>query len=205
MNRDKSHQVQIEYITGLGWVHTHGMQEAGLPELEIRDIPAFLATPAANLLDDVCSYMVREGKRVSAGETMVSNGAVIRFETPVPMPDHPEHYEFERLQILEVTPPCECCGGGPASHSDAAEAEKAAYRVALVLEEDDDAGLASRLAHLNESLGGQSLGRRQIVHREVFEVEDFGFDSLEAAEAFAGESEGYSGVMEALVQPPSAE
>ena len=33
-----------------GWVHTHGMGEFGLPELEIRDCSAFLAESAVHLM-----------------------------------------------------------------------------------------------------------------------------------------------------------
>ena len=102
--------IQIDFVTDYGWPHTHGMAEKGLPELEIRGVPSFLAPAAAALLNDVCDYMLRTGKRVKAGETMSSSGAVFRFVAPEPMPGNEEHYEVERLQIVDVAPPCDCCG-----------------------------------------------------------------------------------------------
>lgn len=54
-------KAQIHWVTNgehtKGWVHTHGMDEHGPPELEIWDIPNFLAEDAARLLKHVCKYM----------------------------------------------------------------------------------------------------------------------------------------------------
>src|SRR3954469_8897153 len=94
--------VQIEHVIGTGWIHTHWNRGEGFPELEIRDVPMFLSKPAADLLNRVCDYMLRTGKRVQAGETMSSTGAVFRFVMPEPIPDNEDHYEGERLQIVDI-------------------------------------------------------------------------------------------------------
>jgi hypothetical protein len=68
--------VRIDHVIGTGWIHTHGLQNEGYPELEIRGVPLFLAKPASELLYDVCDYMLGTRKRVQAGETMASSRAV---------------------------------------------------------------------------------------------------------------------------------
>ena len=40
----------MHWIIGTGWIHTHGMAERGFPEIEVRDVPDFLAESAAALL-----------------------------------------------------------------------------------------------------------------------------------------------------------
>ena len=113
MPRDIRELVELDYVMGLGWIHTHGMEKAGLPELEIRNVPSFFARPAAKLLNDVCDYMIRTGKHVQAGESMANHGANFKFERPEPMEGEREHYAAERLQILDLEPRCGCCEGHP--------------------------------------------------------------------------------------------
>ncbi len=75
-----------------GWVHTHGMDEYGLPELEIRDVPGFLAEDAARLLNHVCDYMLDSGNVIKLGETMaVSSRSRFRFIKSEAIPGEEEH------------------------------------------------------------------------------------------------------------------
>jgi hypothetical protein len=107
---DQTESVTIHYVTDSGWLHTHDMDAHGLPELEIRDVPALLAEGASDLLQRVCDYMLGSGTRVRAGETMsVSPRTRIRFIKPEPMPGEDDHYGEERLQIVGLEPACECC------------------------------------------------------------------------------------------------
>jgi hypothetical protein len=94
-----------------GWVHTHGMDRLGLPELEMREVPAFLVEAAANILREVCDYMIDSGKKVSLGEMMAaSKQTVFRFVKAEPMPGQENHYHMERWQIVEVECGCAECG-----------------------------------------------------------------------------------------------
>lgn len=94
-----------------GWVHTHGMDRLGLPDLEMRNVPGFLAESAAKILREVCNYMADSGKKVSVGEAMAtSERTVFRFVTAEPIPGQENHYETERWQIIEVECQCEECG-----------------------------------------------------------------------------------------------
>ena len=102
--------VEIDHVIGTGWIHTHWVRDEGFPELEIRDVPMFLSGPAARLLNGVCEYMLRTGRRVEEGETMSSSGAVFRFVRPEPMPGNEDHYEGKRLQIVDLEVPCSFCG-----------------------------------------------------------------------------------------------
>jgi hypothetical protein len=101
----------VEYVIGPGWLHTHGMDAAGLPELEMRHVPAFLAEAAAGLLREVCDYMLETGRRIESGHTMsTSSRTRFKFVTPEPMQGDEDHYESERLQIVDHEPLCDCCG-----------------------------------------------------------------------------------------------
>jgi hypothetical protein len=107
---DKAEGVTIHYVTDWSWLHTHGMDAHGLPELEMRDVPAFLAEGATGLLQHVCGYMLRRGVRIKAGETMnVSPRTGFRFIAPEPLPGAEDHYEGERLQVVDLEPMCEDC------------------------------------------------------------------------------------------------
>ena len=48
--------VDIHCVIGAGWVHTHGMDRHGLPELEVRGVPGLLFEYAGNVLNEVCAY-----------------------------------------------------------------------------------------------------------------------------------------------------
>jgi hypothetical protein len=94
-----------------GWVHSHGMDRHRLPELEMRNVPAFLAEAAADILREVCRYMIESGKKVSVGETMaVSPQTAFRFVKADPIPGQENHYERDRWRIIEVECQCEECG-----------------------------------------------------------------------------------------------
>jgi hypothetical protein len=107
--------IQIHHVIGgsdtKGWVHTHGMDRLGLPELEMREVPGFLVETAASILREACGYMIDSGKKVSLGETMaISDRAVFRFVMAEAIPGQEYHYETERWQIVEVECRCEECG-----------------------------------------------------------------------------------------------
>jgi hypothetical protein len=94
-----------------GWVHSHGMDRLGLPELEMRNVPAFLVEAAAKILRGVCNYMIESGNKVSVGETMaLSERTAFRFLKADPIPGQDNHYETERWQIVEVECQCAECG-----------------------------------------------------------------------------------------------
>jgi hypothetical protein len=108
--------IAIHYVTHLGWLHTHGMDAHGLPELEMRLVPAYLADAAAGLLQQVCDSMLRRGTHVEAGETMeVSEVSRFRFIKPEALLGGEDHYDMERLQIVDLEPTCDGCGGSALS------------------------------------------------------------------------------------------
>jgi hypothetical protein len=111
-------KVEFHWITDggktKGWVHTHGMDRLGLPELEIRDCPAFLGESAVRILREVCDYMLNLGTVVQAGETMgIWDRTRFRFVKSGPIPGEELHYEVERLQIVEMECNCDECGLTP--------------------------------------------------------------------------------------------
>jgi hypothetical protein len=107
MNRQGEFMI-LHHVTGTGWVHTHGLASLGLPELEVRGVPDFLAEDAARLLNLVAGYMRK--KRVKLGETMATSPRTsFRFIKADPIPGNEDHYEDERWQIVDVETVCECC------------------------------------------------------------------------------------------------
>lgn len=98
-----------------GWVHTHGMDARGLPELEIRGVrPAFLMVNAGELLNKIAAYMVASGNVIKAGENMAMDRQghqVVRFHAAVPMasPHAVDHYDVLRLTITGEGGRCVCC------------------------------------------------------------------------------------------------
>lgn len=64
-----------------GWVHTHGMAKFGKPELEMRNVPLFLAHAASSLMNAVCDYILNEGAVIKTGENVSLGGmCVVRIE-----------------------------------------------------------------------------------------------------------------------------
>lgn len=87
-----------------GWVHTHGMSKFKLPELEIRNVPLFLAGAAGNLVNDIADYLLNSGKKVSVGETMDVGGSLglIRLQKSIPIKGDEEHFADERWEIVSA-------------------------------------------------------------------------------------------------------
>lgn len=112
--KTRNEGIQIEYISGTGWIHTHGMDAAGLPEVEIRHVPAFLAEAAANLVNMVCDHMLDTGTRIEPGQVIAASPRThFRLVSPDPMPGNEDHYAVERLQIVDIQPSCGCFGLTP--------------------------------------------------------------------------------------------
>lgn len=108
---DRRERVRIHWVIDNGWLHTHGMDRAGFPELEVRQVPGYLAEPASELLNILCDYMLSSGKRVKPGEVVaVSPRTSFRLIEPQPMPGDEDHYVTQRLQIIDVESGCHCCG-----------------------------------------------------------------------------------------------
>jgi hypothetical protein len=104
---------------GRGWLHTHGMDRRGLPELEVRDVPSYLAEAAARILRAACRYLRQPGVQVKVGETMaVSPKTAFRLVRGEPIPGCEDHYETERWQVVEPeTLHCEESGESSVSGS----------------------------------------------------------------------------------------
>lgn len=91
------------------WMHTHGMAELNHPDLEMRNIPAFLSPHACSLLNEICDYVINGGGiRIKAGERM-QVGDLSRFQFMVAGPKSDEekgHYETPRLEVVDVEFQC---------------------------------------------------------------------------------------------------
>ena len=102
-------KIQIHLVTDgeaqLGWIHTHGMEEWDLPNLEIRGIPLFLGPAATSLLNHVASYMVglqAEDRRVQLGERMQTGPMeIFQFVELPPIKGDEAHFEHTRWALSD--------------------------------------------------------------------------------------------------------
>jgi hypothetical protein len=109
--------IRIDGVSN-GWIHTHGMVELGLPELEINDVPCILQEEAGRLINHVAAYMheVKDSDHpVRLHQTMqISAHTCLRFAPAVPREDAINHYKADRWELVGVTR-CPGCG---AFHAD---------------------------------------------------------------------------------------
>src|SRR5687767_9114505 len=109
---DVREHIVIHFVTDgekqKGWVHTHGMEELGLPELEIRDLPLFLAPDAGRLINHVSQYLydgkhgIDGAKPVSLGEVMaISPFCRFKFVKLDPIEGDEAHFKHERWSLSD--------------------------------------------------------------------------------------------------------
>ncbi len=116
---DARREVLLHHVTdgpAKGWLHTHGLAEHGIPELEIRNVPLFLGPVAAALVNDVCDYLLNDAPLpLEAGQSMSCGTSTLHFVAAQPDPAggyDAAHYRDVRLLIVD--PPdtegaCEEC------------------------------------------------------------------------------------------------
>lgn len=94
------------------WVHTHGLEAFGLPELEIRGVmPCFLLPAAAGILVEVADYLLNGGRAVSLGQALaLDEVTLVRIGRAEPLPGQLDHYGHERWMVVDVpTSYCPLC------------------------------------------------------------------------------------------------
>lgn len=86
-----------------GWVHTHGMDALGLPEIEVRDVPTFMMFAAGALVNQVCDHMVNSGEVFKIGETMrVGRDIPFRFQELAPIAGDEAHFTHPRWALTDL-------------------------------------------------------------------------------------------------------
>lgn len=105
----KTTPITIHHVIEDRWVHTHGMEALGLPELEIRNVPSLFVEAAMALLQHVCDYMQKPGVVVKAGERMATSpNTRFEFKASEPITGEEDHFEVERFELVGIEPNCEC-------------------------------------------------------------------------------------------------
>lgn len=102
-----------------GWVHTHGLEDVGLPELELRHAPLTLAGLGFKLLNFIGQEML---DAQDAGKEPYEPGHIKRIGSlPIdlvsfryldPIPGQEDHYTAPRLALVEpefLVGTCSCC------------------------------------------------------------------------------------------------
>jgi len=87
------------------------MQQFGLPELEIKDIPLFLSHLAMHTLNQLADYMINYDVVVKPGERIGGFGPVpFKVVNAHVIPGDEEHYAYPVLQLIDMEEiPCACC------------------------------------------------------------------------------------------------
>jgi uncharacterized protein YegJ (DUF2314 family) len=104
LDEDLESNVQFEILEegGMVWIHSHGMQKFGLPDIEMEDIPSELASPALNL-------MLMAAERLVVGHTEDTldlnspqeiGNTQFRFKVEVVPRDEEGHFPAGSLKIL---------------------------------------------------------------------------------------------------------
>lgn len=96
------------------WMHTCGLSEFGLPELELRNVPALYVKGAGDVLNTWGYYMVVEGQVIKAGERLGEGGPVPLTLLATGSPDPFWWRRSEaciRLEVEAVHGGCVVCGG----------------------------------------------------------------------------------------------
>jgi len=96
------------------WVHTHGLCDFELAELEIRDIPRFLSKEAGSVLNEIAGYMLNSERPVRVDDLInLDPIGVVLVRRAVPRPGLVEdHYDHERWTVVDAPESmvhCELC------------------------------------------------------------------------------------------------
>jgi len=100
--------IDVHHILGgptHGWVHTHGLAQLGLPELEIRGVPAFLGAAASRLLVEVANHLA-EGKDTAEAGVLIQldKQPAIRLDALGPTDDYDaDHFQAVRFCLMDAT------------------------------------------------------------------------------------------------------
>lgn len=95
------------------WIHTHGLREHGLPELEIRGAPTWTVSPGATLLNALADYLVSPARPVRVGDVIRVDGfGMLKLVSAEPREPYLDHYDSERWAVVsapEAASLCPCC------------------------------------------------------------------------------------------------
>ncbi len=95
--------VQFELLDeeGMVWIHSHGMQKFGLPEIEIEEVPADLAPSARAMLSLVGETLIDcRQKRQNFGQPLNIPNTPFFFRMEVRPRDEENHFPEGSLRIL---------------------------------------------------------------------------------------------------------
>lgn len=110
---DPLREIAVHQITSgpaKGWVHTHGLDAHGKPELEIRGVPLFLGGAATGLLNELADYLLNDGATFAPGELVAWGRRSIQLREARPDEEAgyaADHYRTPRLVLVD--PPVDAC------------------------------------------------------------------------------------------------
>ncbi len=110
---DPRREIVVHLVTdgpAKGWLHTHGLDAHGKPELEIRDVPLFLGSAGTGLLNDLADHLLNDAASLVAGELVAWGRSSIQVLEARPDDEagyDAAHYRTTRLVLVD--PPGDAC------------------------------------------------------------------------------------------------
>ncbi len=106
---DPKREIVVHHVTdgpAKGWIHTHGLDAHGKPELEMRNIPLFLGAAATGILNDLADHLLNDATTPFLAGDLIAWG---RWSIQVreARPDEEagygaEHYRTTRLMLVDA-------------------------------------------------------------------------------------------------------
>jgi hypothetical protein len=99
---DVTEAIGVHIVTNeehLSWVHSHGMDKFGLPELEMRDVPVVFSVSAGIIINTVADYMLNE-EHIKLGEIFSRGHELIYFMRLDPLKGNEDHYSCDRWAMV---------------------------------------------------------------------------------------------------------
>ena len=105
--------IDVHYVGDRRWMHTHGMDMFGLPDLEARGVPGWLVYQAARVMNNICDYLVHCGETVDEGDPFEIGDSIFTLRPVKPYKGLEDHYETPRWCIMDFELKCDECDVGP--------------------------------------------------------------------------------------------
>lgn len=100
--------VHIDCEQHLDWFYTTGMSEYGLPELEMRNVPAFLEGAVKEVLMLICEELLDKcpplqiDDWLSFADSIPGANTVFCFRRSTPIPGLEDYFRGERWEVISV-------------------------------------------------------------------------------------------------------
>ena len=111
---DPRREVVVHHVTdgpAKGWLHTHGLDAHGKPELEMRSVPLFLGGAATGLLNELADHLLNDAASPFVAGDLIGWGRS-SIQVLEARPDEDAGYDaghYRTTRLVLVDPPSDEC------------------------------------------------------------------------------------------------